>query len=91
MLSLVHALPWCWELFAEANKTTPVLLCHGTADRMNPYELAQQAAQGLRAAGAKLQFKTYVGMGTLCCALCCAQLQPAIVLMYVYCIVLYCA
>ncbi|GAB4816537.1 hypothetical protein N2152v2_003583 [Parachlorella kessleri] len=54
-------------VLSGANKSTPVLLCHGTADRMNPYELAQQAAARLEAAGGVLQFKTYVGLGHSAC------------------------
>ncbi|BFM05866.1 alpha/beta hydrolase [Halioxenophilus aromaticivorans] len=44
---------------AEANKSIPILVCHGTHDPVVPEQLGQQAVAHLKQAGYSTDYKTY--------------------------------
>lgn len=50
-------------LFSEANKQTPLLMCHGTSDPVVQYEYGVGSHKLLEAAGANVTFKSYQWMG----------------------------
>jgi len=51
----------------EANKQTPVLLCHGEADPLVRMAFGKRTAAGLQGTGQPVTFKTYAGMGHSSC------------------------
>ena len=69
---------WCWSApiplgvcggvrRADANRATPVLLCHGDADQVVAFEHGQLSFAELRGAGADAEFKPYRSMGHEVC------------------------
>ncbi|KAK9810851.1 hypothetical protein WJX73_002185 [Symbiochloris irregularis] len=54
-------------IVAPENKDTKVLMCHGTADPVVKYEYGQISVEKLKAAGAKVDFKSYPGIGHSVC------------------------
>lgn len=51
----------------EANKVTPVLMCHGDSDMVVAYHFGLEASKLLKDQGMKVDFKTYPGMGHSAC------------------------
>jgi len=49
-------------LVSEANKATPVLLCHGEADKVVAYHFGQMTAQALEGLGMNVTWQTYAGL-----------------------------
>lgn len=47
----------------DANRATPALVCHGTADMVVRFALGQDVHRQLAAAGVPATFKQYAGMG----------------------------
>ena len=45
--------------YPEANKTMPILVCHGTRDQVVPPVLAEQAVEHLKEQGFSSTFKAY--------------------------------
>jgi lysophospholipase-2 len=54
-------------IISEANKQTPVLMCHGDTDQVVAYNYGKQSYEKLQEAGCAVQFKTYPGMGHSAC------------------------
>eukprot|EP01094_Clydonella_sp_ATCC50884_P017818 TRINITY_DN3181_c0_g1_i2.p1 TRINITY_DN3181_c0_g1~~TRINITY_DN3181_c0_g1_i2.p1 ORF type:complete len:280 (+),score=55.79 TRINITY_DN3181_c0_g1_i2:61-840(+) len=56
------------ENLHEANKGTPLLMCHGTSDPVVQYAWAEFAAERARKAGLDVRFESYERMGHATCA-----------------------
>ncbi|KAI9306453.1 Phospholipase/carboxylesterase/thioesterase [Cunninghamella echinulata] len=60
----------CWLALAEkmktmgseANKKTPVLMCHGTADNVVQYQFGKESSEALKNYGYDVTFKSYSGL-----------------------------
>ncbi|ORX48217.1 Phospholipase/carboxylesterase [Hesseltinella vesiculosa] len=52
---------------AEANKKTPILMCHGDADPVVRYQFGEESANKLKSYGYSVNFKTYPGMPHSAC------------------------
>lgn len=50
-------------LLSDSNRETPVLMAHGTADQVVKYKFGEMSNQILTQAGAKIEFKSFAGMG----------------------------
>lgn len=50
-------------IISEANKNTPILMCHGNADPVVQYDFGKATYNTLKELGADVEFKTYNGMG----------------------------
>ena len=69
MLALSCYLPLQAALAAElsdANKTTPILMCHGQQDPVLPLALGLAACNWLRAAGYRVEWKEYPMQHQVC-------------------------
>ncbi|KAI8393972.1 Phospholipase/carboxylesterase/thioesterase [Radiomyces spectabilis] len=55
------------SMVAEANKKTPILMCHGDADTVVQYKFGQESADHLKQMGYNLTFNTYPGMAHSAC------------------------
>ena len=55
------------EPVSEANRGTPVLLCHGDKDQVVAYEFGRSSDAVLRNLGMSTEFNTYQGMGHSAC------------------------
>ncbi|KAI8074512.1 Phospholipase/carboxylesterase/thioesterase [Gongronella butleri] len=51
----------------DANKSTPILMCHGDADDVVKYQFGKESAERLTSYGYKVDFKTYPGMPHSAC------------------------
>lgn len=49
-------------ILSEANKATPVLMCHGKMDNVVNFRFGQATAETLKGLGANINFKTYDSM-----------------------------
>ena len=49
-------------ILSEANKATPVLMCHGKMDNVVNFRFGQATAETLKGLGANITFKTYDSM-----------------------------
>lgn len=47
---------------SEANKKTPILLCHGTADNVVQYQFGKESYEALKKYGYDVNFKSYPGL-----------------------------
>ncbi|CAO3629971.1 unnamed protein product [Cunninghamella echinulata] len=60
----------CWLALAEkmktmgseANKKTPVLMCHGTVDNVVQYQFGKESSEALKNYGYDVTFKSYPGL-----------------------------
>jgi len=50
-------------IISEANKETPIILCHGTSDPVVQFEFGQGTYNTLKELDAKVEFKAFPGMG----------------------------
>jgi len=52
---------------SEANRGTPVLMCHGDRDQVVAFEFGRSSEAVLRKHGVSTEFNTYSGMGHSAC------------------------
>ncbi|CEJ01654.1 hypothetical protein CU097_007805 [Rhizopus azygosporus] len=50
------------QLASNANKDTPILMCHGDRDQVVKYEYGKESAETLQSLGYNVSFKTYPGL-----------------------------
>jgi phospholipase/carboxylesterase len=51
---------------ADANRTTPIRICHGTLDPMVPQSMGKRSAEALTAMGCSVEYSTYTMAHAVC-------------------------
>jgi predicted esterase len=47
---------------SDANRKTPILMCHGDADQVVQFQFGEESADRLKSYGYDVEFKKYRGM-----------------------------